>query len=233
VRALPLEDPHAGAVRGQYAAGSVGGETLCGYRREPGVEPQSATETYAALKLYIDNWRWHGVPFYLRTGKRMPRKLSQVVICFRPVPHRMFPVHASDNFEANRLVIGIQPAEEIVLEFQAKEPGAGMKLGCVKMNFNYREAFGASSREAYETLLQEVIEGSTTLFMRADQEHAAWEIVEPLLELWAANPSSSFPNYAAGSWGPASADTLLARDGRSWFNPMPGIAGGCGPAGAD
>ena len=233
VRALPLEDPHAGAVRGQYAAGSVGGETLCGYRREPGVDPQSATETYAALKLYIDNWRWHGVPFYLRTGKRMPRKLSQVVICFRPVPHRMFPVHASDNFEANRLVIGIQPAEEIVLEFQAKEPGAGMKLGCVKMNFNYREAFGASSREAYETLLQEVIEGSTTLFMRADQEHAAWEIVEPLLELWAANPSSSFPNYAAGSWGPASADTLLARDGRSWFNPMPGIAGGCGPAGAD
>ena len=122
VRALPLEDPHAGAVRGQYAAGSVGGETLCGYRREPGVEAQSATETYAALKLYIDNWRWHGVPFYLRTGKRMPRKLSQVVICFRPVPHRMFPVHASDNFEANRLVIGIQPAEEIVLEFQAKAP---------------------------------------------------------------------------------------------------------------
>ena len=232
VRALPLDDPHACAVRGQYAAGSSGAQTLRGYRQERGVAPQSATESYAALKLYIDNWRWHGVPFYLRTGKRLPRKLSQVVICFRPVPHRMFPVHATDNFEPNRLVIGIQPAEEIVLTFQAKEPGAGMKLGGANMRFCYGEAFQAPSREAYETLLQEVIEGSTTLFMRADQEHAAWEIVEPVLALWAANPSSSFPNYAAGSWGPAAADMLLARDGRSWFNPMPGIAGGCAPAGA-
>ncbi|MCG3168981.1 MAG: Glucose-6-phosphate 1-dehydrogenase 2 [Pseudomonadales bacterium] len=233
VRTLPIDDPHACAVRGQYSAGSLDGRTVCGYRQEQGVDPRSSTETYAALELYIDNWRWHGVPFYLRTGKRMPRKLSQVVIAFRPVPHRMFPVRATDNFEANRLLIGIQPEEEIVLGFQAKVPGAGMKLSSVAMDFKYDEAFGAPSREAYETLLQEIIEGSTTLFMRADQARAAWEIVEPLLELWRESPASGFPNYAAGSWGPASAEMLLARNGRSWYNPMPAPATDCTPCASD
>jgi len=227
VRPLAAADLQECAVRGQYGPGHIAGERVAGYREEPGVALQSSTETFAAVKLHIDNWRWHGVPFYLRTGKCMPRKLSQIVIGFRPVPHRMFPLHASDNFEPNRLLIGIQPEEQIVLSFQAKEPGAGMKLRGVTMDFNYDEAFGAPSREAYETLLQEVIEGSTTLFMRADQERVAWQIVEPLLQVWGSNASSSFPNYPAGSWGPASADMLLARDGRSWFNPMPGaVAGG-------
>jgi glucose-6-phosphate 1-dehydrogenase len=223
VRPLSAEDLQHCAVRGQYGPGHVAGVRIAGYRDESGVALQSSTETFAAVKLHIDNWRWQGVPFYLRTGKCMPRKLSQIVIGFRPVPHRMFPLHATDNFEPNRLVIGIQPEEEIVLSFQAKEPGAGMKLRGVAMNFNYDEAFGAPSREAYETLLQEVIEGSTTLFMRADQVRAAWQIVEPVLQVWGANASSSFPNYAAGSWGPASADMLLARDGRGWFNPLPGV----------
>ena len=227
VRALAPEELHAHAVRGQYAAGGAVAP-VPGYRQEAGVDPRSGTESYAALKLYVDNWRWHGVPFYLRTGKRLARKLSQVVICFRPVPHRMFPGNAAEDFAPNRLVIGIQPAEEIVLSFQAKAPGAGMNLRCVNMNFSYDEAFGAASREAYETLLQEVIEGSTTLFMRTDQVQAAWDIVEPVLQAWREHPATGFPNYAACTWGPAGSDLLLARDGRAWYNPMPGIADACG-----
>ncbi len=221
VRQMPIADPHSFSIRGQYAAGSIEGKIVPGYRQETGVDPQSSTETYAALKLHIDNWRWQDVPFYLRTGKRLPRKLSQIVVVFRPVPHRMFPPQATDNFEPNRLIINIQPEEEIVLRFQAKEPGSGMRLRAVSMDFNYGEAFHAQSREAYETLLQEVIEGDTTLFMRSDQEHAAWEIIDPILQLWEGHSSSSFPNYSAGTWGPEVADMLLARDGRSWHNPMP------------
>jgi len=227
VRALAPDELHAHAVRGQYAAGGAAAP-VTGYRQEAGVDPRSGTESYAALKLYVDNWRWQGVPFYLRTGKRLARKLSQVVISFRPVPHRMFPGNAAEDFAPNRLVIGIQPAEEIVLSFQAKAPGAGMNLRCVNMDFNYDEVFGPVSREAYETLLQEVIEGSTTLFMRSDQVREAWEIVEPVLEAWRGHQPSGFPNYAAGTWGPAAADLMLARDGRAWYNPMPGIADTCG-----
>ncbi len=224
VREVQFDAPYPCAVRGQYGPGSIDGKTIRGYRQERGVDANSYTETYAALELYIDNWRWHGVPFYLRTGKRMPRKLSQVAIFFRPVPHRMFPTRAADILESNHLLIGIQPKEEIVLGFHAKAPGSGMKLSAVSMDFNYDEAFHVPSREAYETLLLEIIEGSTTLFMRADQERAAWEIVEPVLEVWRESPSMSMPNYAAGTWGPVSADMLLVRNARSWYNPMPVIA---------
>lgn len=223
VRPLGVSDPHDYSVRGQYASGHIDGAIVPSYRQEAGVDPRSSTETYVALKLFVDNWRWQGVPFYLRTGKRMQRKLSQIVVAFRPVPHRMFGPNATDNFEPNRLIIGIQPEEEIVQRFQAKEPGAGMRLSGVSMKFNYDETFQAQSREAYETLLQEVIEGDNTLFMRSDQERVAWEIVEPLLEMWNSRPSSSFPNYAAGSWGPEAADMMLARDGNSWYNPMPNL----------
>jgi glucose-6-phosphate 1-dehydrogenase len=222
VRPLSLQDPHDYAVRGQYGPGSMCGEPMNGYREELGVDPRSMTETYVALRLYIDNWRWQKVPFYLRTGKRLPRKLSQIVIQFNPVPHQMFPPESTDVFEPNRLIINIQPEEGIVMKFQAKEPGAGMRLRTVSMDFNYEEHFHAENREAYETLLEEVIEGDPALFMRDDQERIAWQLIEPLMDSWARSPSSHFPNYAAGTWGPEIADLMLARDGHHWYNPMPG-----------
>ncbi len=208
-------------VRGQYGPGLNCGQTVPGYREELGVDPASETETFVALKFYVDNWRWQGVPFYLRTGKRLPRKLSHIVVEFRPVPHQMFPSTAADAFEPNRLIVNIQPEEAIVLKFEAKEPGSGIRLRTVAMNFNYAETFHTQNREAYETLLQEVMEGDATLFMRSDQEDEAWKHVMPILDVWSKIPATSFPNYQAGTWGPDSADTLLARDGRSWLNPPP------------
>lgn len=220
VRPLTNANPHDYAVRGQYGPGAKDGQFVPGYRQEQGVDPLSTTETYVALRLYVDNWRWQDVPFYLRTGKRMTRKMSQIVIVFRPVPHLMFAADAIESFEPNRLIINIQPDEGIILKFMAKEPGTGMNLSTVAMGFDYDKTFQASSREAYETLLQEVISGDTTLFMRDDQERVAWKIVEPLLNAWQSRPSNTFPNYSAGTWGPEAADMLLARDGRSWANPM-------------
>ena len=219
VRPFPADRISHYCVRGQYGPGLVCNTVEPGYRQEEGTAPDSDTETYAAVKLYVDNWRWEDVPFYLRTGKRLPRKLSQIVVQFRPVPHRMFPNDAADVFEPNRLIINIQPEEGIVLKFEAKEPGSGMRLRNVSMDFNYSDAFHSQNREAYETLLQEVMEGDATLFMRNDQEHQAWKIVMPILEAWETVPATSFPNYPAGTWGPEAADALLARDGRSWYNP--------------
>ena len=213
-------------VRGQYGPGIMNGQIVKGYREEVGVDPKSETETFVALKLYVDNWRWQGVPFYLRTGKRGPRKLSQIVVEFHPIPHQMFPPTATDSFEPNRLIVSIQPEEAISLKFEAKEPGSGMRLRTVTMDFNYSAAFNTQSREAYETLLQEVMGGDATLFMRSDQEDEAWKHVMPILSTWGQIPASSFPNYAAGTWGPDAAETLLAKDGRSWFNPPAPIGTG-------
>ncbi len=215
MRPMTPEEISRNTVRGQYGVGPK----LKAYRSEPGVDPESDTETYAAVRFTIDNWRWQGVPFYLRTGKRMAKKTSQILVYFRPIPHQMFPATATDSFEPNRLTINIQPEEGIDLKFEAKEPGAGMRLRPVHMSMRYGDAFRAESREAYETLLQEVMQGDQTLFMRADQETYAWKLVMPILEAWSNIPASSFPNYASGSWGPDAADTLLARDGRSWYNP--------------
>lgn len=219
VRPLGRQDQHEYAVRGQYGPGVCCGETVAGYREEKGVDPRSMTETYVALRLYIDNWRWQKVPFYLRTGKRMPKKLSQIVIQFNPVPHQMFPSNAADVFEPNRLIINIQPEEGIVMKFQAKEPGTGMRLRTVSMDFNYEEHFKSENREAYETLLEEVIEGDPGLFMRDDQERIAWQLIEPLMDAWSQSPSNHFPNYSAGTWGPEIADLMLARLGHYWHNP--------------
>ena len=214
-------------VRGQYGQGQVDQQILPAYREEPGVDPTSYTETFAALKLYIDNWRWQDVPFYLRTGKRMPRKLSQIIICFCPVPHHMFPPTATDYMEPNRMIINIQPDEAIVLKFEAKEPGSGMRLRTVSMEFKYSEAFNVQSREAYETLLQEVMNGDQTLFMRNDQEEEAWKHIMPILDAWTNIPATSFPNYPAGTWGPEAAESRSwpAFDGRSWFNPPAPLTG--------
>lgn len=218
VRPISGTEIYKHAVRGQYGAGYMKGGPVVGYREEPGVSPTSSTETFAALKLYIDNWRWQDVPFYLRTGKRMPTKTSQVVIQFKPVPHQMFPAIAADHWEQNRLILNIQPKEGIVMRFQAKQPGKGMRLRTVNMDFYYEDSFNIQPPEAYETLLYDFMLGDGTLFMRADQEHHAWEIVQPILDVWSNTPSADFPNYAAGTWGPESAEALIARDGRSWLS---------------
>jgi glucose-6-phosphate 1-dehydrogenase len=218
-RPISREEVFQYAVRGQYGAGWILGEHAIGYREEPDVSPTSETETYAALKLFIDNWRWQGVPFYLRTGKRMPARISEIVIQFRPVPHQPFPPLAVLDFRPNTLTMRIQPDEGISLRFQAKHPGLAMRLSPVEMNFSYREAFHAAPVDAYETLLLDVLLGDSTLFMRADQAEAAWALVDPVLDVWNSIPPWDFPNYSAGRWGPESAQVLLARDGRSWISP--------------
>jgi glucose-6-phosphate 1-dehydrogenase len=219
VRPISPDEVHRFAVRGQYGSGYVDGQPVPGYRKEPDVSSHSTTETYAALKLFIDNWRWQDVPFYLRTGKRLPQRVSEAVIQFRPVPHRSFPSSAVEQWAPNSLAIHIQPDEGIKLRFQAKQPGPPLRLQPVDMRFSYKEMFSAPTPEAYETLLLDVMRGDATLFMRADQVEASWCVVMPILENWAMVPPPSLPNYAAGSWGPAAADDLLARDGMRWQVP--------------
>jgi glucose-6-phosphate 1-dehydrogenase len=215
--------PHASvddfAARGQYAEGWIQGNHLPAYRNEPNVDPHSSTETFAALKLFVDNWRWQDVPFYLRTGKRMTADVSEISIRFRDVPHRAFPATVGLNAQPTRLVIQLNPEQGIVLKFMAKEPGSQLRLRPVDMRFSYKEAFQVETPAAYETLLWDVMVGDATLFMRADQVEAAWKLVMPILDVWAQNPAVDFPNYPAGSWGPESADLLVAGDGHSWLTP--------------
>ncbi|MDE3157068.1 MAG: glucose-6-phosphate dehydrogenase [Acidobacteriota bacterium] len=207
------------AVRGQYAGGWLQGEKAVAYRQEDGVAADSSTETFAALKLFVDNWRWQDVPFYLRTGKRLPAKVSEVFIQFRPVPHQAFPAAAVQDWRPNLLMIRIQPDEGIVLRFQAKHPGPQMHLSPVDMRFDYQKAFKAAAPEAYETLLLDVMRGDATLFMRADQVEAAWSVVMPVLDVWGDSAPADFPNYRAGDWGPEAAQVLIASDGRAWLAP--------------
>ncbi len=218
VRPIHRDAVAQSAVRGQYGAGNPGGIAMPGYRDEADVAADSPTETFAALKLFIDNWRWQDVPFYLRTGKRLPQQASEVVIQFRAVPHQSFPAEASLGWQPSRLVLSIQPVEGIVLGFQAKYPGAKMQLRPVDMRFSYRESFAVPSPDAYETLLWDVMKNDATLFMRADQVQAAWKIVMPVLEAWQATAPSDFPNYAAGTWGPENIQDLLD-PGHRW--PLP------------
>src|ERR1035438_3174498 len=207
------------AVRGQYGPGNSDGKKVPGYREEKGVAPDSQTETFVALKLFLDNWRWQDMPFYLRTGKRLPRQASEISIQFRAVPHRSFPVGASLGWHPSRLVMAIQPEEGIVLGFQAKYPGAKMQLRPVDMRFSYRGSFAAASPDAYETLLWDVMKNDATLFMRADQVEAAWELLMPVVEAWATTEPGDFPNYAAGTWGPESVQGLLEQQDHRWPQP--------------
>jgi glucose-6-phosphate 1-dehydrogenase len=216
IRQIPLQQVQHFAVRGQYGDGWLEGDYVSGYRDEPGVDPESHTETFAALKLYVDNWRWQGVPFYLRTGKRLPIKVSEISVQFQPVPHQSFPDSAVIDWQPNSLLIRIQPEEGIQLRFQAKRPGLSMRLSTEDMRFSYMEAFKEEPPEAYENLLVDIIRGDATLFMRADQVEAAWAVIDPILDVWEASPPVDFPNYNAGTWGPEAAETLVARDGRSW-----------------
>ncbi len=202
-------------VRGQYGAGKVDGQPVKGYREEPGVQPNSVTATYVAGKVLIDNWRWAGVPFYFRTGKRLPRRTTEIAIQFRHAPHIMFQ---GKDLDPNWLVINIQPDEGISLSFDAKFPGPELSIQPVTMDFRYRTAFGVGSRNAYSTLLNDCMRGDATLFERSDGVEAAWGLVDPILQSWAQGQPSPFPNYAAGSWGPAEAEKLLKNDGRQWRN---------------
>ena len=207
------------AVRGQYGPGRVNKASVLGYREEMDVAPDSSTETFAALKLMMDNWRWANVPFYLRSGKRMSSKLTLIAIEFKRVPHLFFHQTPQDQIEPNVLTIRIQPDEGISLKLGAKAPGPEMHIRQMQMDFSYGDAFGEFPATAYETLLLDAMHGDPTLFNRNDSVELSWQILQPVLQGWQATPSfASFPNYSAGTWGPAVADTLLSRDGRAWKN---------------
>jgi glucose-6-phosphate 1-dehydrogenase len=203
------------SVRGQYGEGLIGNERVPAYRAEPGVSAESRTETFVALKLTIDNWRWAGVPFYLRTGKRLARRHTEITIQFKKTPFELFrsvPVKK----HTNQLVLQIQPVEGISLSFGAKVPGPILRVGSVEMSFEYSRYFGTAAYTGYEVLLYDCMIGDATLFQRADMVEAGWSIVDPVLDVWKALPPRRFPNYAAGSWGPRESDELLERDGREW-----------------
>jgi glucose-6-phosphate 1-dehydrogenase len=219
-RPIPHDEVHRSTVRGQYDSGWAGGKKVRAYRQEDGVSPDSPTETFAALRLFVDNWRWQDVPFYLRTGKRLLRQASEIAIQFRAVPHQSFPSEATLDWKPSRLIMLIQPDEGIVLRFQAKHPGPKMVLQPVDMQFSYRESFDTPSPEAYVTLLADVIDNDATLFMRDDQVEAAWRLLMPVLEVWNSSPPNDFPNYASGTWGPDSTQGLLVQQGHSWPAPV-------------
>lgn len=212
VRPLNKKEVLTNAVRGQYAAG----KGQLPYRKEKNVSPKSVTETFVALKLFVDNWRWQNVPFYLRTGKCMPKTSSLVVVQFKPVPHNLFDKESMTDHRPNQLIISIQPEMEITLLFHAKEPGVRLKINPVEMDFTYKESYTAPVPEAYETLLLEVMEGDAALFMRADQVEEAWRVVTPVLEAWKKNPPPRFPNYKPGTWGPKAAEELIRQQGCGW-----------------
>jgi len=203
-------------VRGQYGPGFIDGKAVPGYAHEPGVPPNSTTDTFAAARFEVENWRWAGVPFYLRTGKRLPMRTTEITIEFRRAPLLLLP--AARMQPPNRLVVHVQPDERISLHFHAKCPGPQIHLAPVEMTFAYSDLEGDSRSTGYETLLYDCMIGDATSFHRADMIDAAWRIATPILEAWAATPPT-FPNYAAGTWGPAAAEALIARDGRAWLEP--------------
>jgi glucose-6-phosphate 1-dehydrogenase len=216
MRPFSAEDIRKNAARGQYGEGWIEGKQVPGYRNETKVDPKSNTETFAAIKFFIDNWRWQNVPFYVRTGKRMHESASVITIQFKDVPHLIFPGEATDNWQQNRLIISIQPEMSIRLQVQAKRPGLDMVLNTVDMVFDYESSYTSYTPEAYETLLLDTIVGDQTLFMRGDQVEAAWSLIMPILHAWESKKSVNFPNYSADSWGPEIAEALIARDGFHW-----------------
>ena len=216
IQPFTAEDVLHCAVRGQYGDGALNNERVPGYRAEEGVPPKSKTETFVALKFRIDNWRWADVPFYLRTGKRLATRHTEIAIQFKRAPLVLFRDTPVSSLDANQLVIHLAPDEGISLRFGAKIPGAQMKVGPVEMDFNYADYFGTNANNGYEVLLFDGIMGDQTLYQRADMVEAGWAAVDPILDVWKALPARDFPNYAAGSWGPREADDIITRDGRAW-----------------
>jgi glucose-6-phosphate 1-dehydrogenase len=219
VRPVTPEEVAEIAVRGQYGPGKVGDKKVVGYRQEPGVNKESVTVTYAAMKLFIDNWRWEGVPFYLRSGKRMAKRISEIAIQFKRPPLLLFKSCAVEEVSPNVLVIRIQPDEGVSLTFEVKPPGPEICVSPLSLDFKYEQAFGNSPPEAYETLLEDCIEGDSTLFTRHDWVELAWSLMDPIIQSWEKAKSSDFPNYEAGSWGPKEADEFIQRDGQRWRRP--------------
>ena len=215
---VPSEsDVPAIAVRGQYGAGSIDGESVEGYRENEGVAPDSQTDTYAAMQFCVDTWRWGGVPFYLRSGKAMAKKLTEIVVYFKPTPHCLFREEAK-RYKPNQIVIGIQPNEGVRIRFEGKVPGLGMKIKDVVMDFDYVEQWRVEPPDGYATLLYDTICGDQTLFKHRDEIECAWNAVQPVLDYWHENPQEDLPNYNAGTWGPSAADIMMARDGRHWHH---------------
>jgi glucose-6-phosphate 1-dehydrogenase len=216
IQPMTPEEVLTRTVRGQYGFGVNGQQKLAAYRSEPNVSPASRTETFVAMKLFIDNWRWADVPFYLRTGKRMEKRVTEISIQFKRAPFVLFRQTAVESLTPNRLVLHLQPDEGISLRFGAKIPGPIVRLGAVNMDFHYADYFGTPPTTGYERLLYDCMLGDATLFQRSDMVEAAWQVVAPILDVWEALPPRKFPNYAAGTWGPKEADDLLERDKRKW-----------------
>ena len=226
VRQIPRDHVELFAARGQYIEGFVEGERVPGYRHEERVAPDSSTETYAAVKLLVDNWRWQGVPFYLRTGKRMGAKLTEIVIEFRRPPIQLFREASGAAPGPNQLILRVAPDEGFALGIESKVPGQGLALQKVRMNYSYGSTLRELPFSAYETVLVDAMEGDPTLFNRADQVEQSWRLVQPIIEAWRERPARGLPIYEAGSWGPEAADALVARDGHAWRRPegIPGQA---------
>lgn len=219
VRPMTPMEARAASVVGQYAPGVLDGQRVPGYREEPSVAADSRVPTYAALRLMIDNWRWEGVPFFLRSGKRMAKRVTEIAVQFRRPPHLLFPVSNDREVAPNVLAIRVQPEEGISLRFEVKVPGVEVRMAPVKMVFSYATAFGASTHSAYETLLLDGMLGDATLFARGDQVEVAWGVIDPVVEAWEEGIPTRIPNYAAGSWGPSAADALVARSDTEWRCP--------------
>lgn len=220
VHIMKPEEVDRRAVAGQYGPAEVNGRRVTGFREEPGVDPQAQTDTYAAATFYIDNWRWADVPFYIRTGKRLPKRLTEIAVQFNPAPHSPFEgltCDPPDHCAPNLMVLRIQPEEGISLHFLSKYPGGGMNLRPVRMDFNYMDSFNERLPSAYETLLLDAMLGDPTLYTRQDMVDISWQVVQPILDRWAEKPHD-FPNYASGSWGPKQSDEMLARRGHAWRN---------------
>jgi len=219
-RAFTPERIRNECVRGQYGPGAIGGKPVPGYREETGVAPDSTTETYAMVTMMFDNWRWSGVPFYIRSGKRLAKRVTEIAIQFKTAPHQLFGAAAMEQVAPNQLVIRIQPDEGITMRVAAKVPGQVTRIRDVNMDFRYGASFGVQLAEAYERLILDCILGDSTLYARKDMTERGWEIVMPILDYWAANKSeATFPNYEAGSWGPEDSFKLLEPHGRKWRRP--------------
>lgn len=219
IKPIPKDEVLNWTVRGQYSSGMIEGEAVPSYRKEPKINPKSNVETFVAMKLMLDNWRWADVPFYIRTGKRMAKRVSEIAIFFKKPPYTLFRDTPVEHLETNVLIIRIQPDEGISLSFGAKVPGPLLELGNMKMDFSYCDYFeGRKPFIGYETLLLDCMKGDSTLFLRSDNVELAWKNIDSILEVWKNKTAKGFPNYKAGSWGPQSADQLLAKDGRHWRN---------------
>ncbi len=223
LRPISPADVASQVIRGQYTASHVRGEKFAGYREEPGVDPDSRTETYVAMKFFVDNWRWGGVPFYIRTGKRLPTRVTEVVVHFRPTPHGLF--QENDGCKTcNKLIVRIQPDEGIVLKFAMKNPGTGFNIKTVSMDFHYSDLSNVHLPSAYERLLYDAMVGDSTLFARADVVEAAWKFVDPVLKTWSNDPEIKIFGYPAGTWGPDNADSLIEDSTEGWRYPCKNLA---------